>query len=522
MRGTKARRHEGTKGSTAFQAVTADRTAFSLAELMIALAVLGIGLLFIAAALPVGISYTRESVDIASSEAAAQEAMQTLENNLRLSRQLSPIARIVDHPPRTPSEVAPPLPLNLPSGLSLRADSFFRPRHTPPNAVFPVWRYPSNLEPREGNHDHPYNDPFGPSTAPAPLNWDRNWHPDSRTFGYEPFIKVRPLTMTNLGAYKQGGWRPRVVDDGEYQIETYQTEIGLSPQAAGDVRRLLEFDDENALDMPTNPSTNLSLLRNPLLSPLDRFYPPVTPVMPFRAEQFVAPQPNDVYQRYDERRFTSQNPAPPNNYVTGYLATELDKTQDRRVAWTAFYRRVSYDQVEPGPNGTFDGPNRPAAVPPVWPMSAIGDDVVRPADPELYEVIVVVVRRPSAQHRFAAQDMSRTGLQCFDDPRALAERPSTNNQNDPAYIRGGDRLAPTPWLALFDTAEGSGSADYFMQGLRRGTATTNDFNDQAGPNVIAEGGLQRPLRNGYPERTSLRFRVRPGVARLLAAGSDLI
>jgi prepilin-type N-terminal cleavage/methylation domain-containing protein len=62
--------------------------AFSLAELMIALAVLGMGLLVIGAALPVGVRYTRDSVNLAAGQAAAQYALDLIEENVALPKRV--------------------------------------------------------------------------------------------------------------------------------------------------------------------------------------------------------------------------------------------------------------------------------------------------------------------------------------------------------------------------------------------------------------------------------------------------
>lgn len=63
------------------------RPAFSLAELMIAIVILGLGLLFIAAALPVGIEYSRRNVQAAEAEAAAVYASQMVEQVAATSSQ---------------------------------------------------------------------------------------------------------------------------------------------------------------------------------------------------------------------------------------------------------------------------------------------------------------------------------------------------------------------------------------------------------------------------------------------------
>ncbi len=56
--------------------------AFSLAEMMISLAILAMGLLVIGAALPIGVRYTRESINMATGEAAAAYGLDLMEQSL--------------------------------------------------------------------------------------------------------------------------------------------------------------------------------------------------------------------------------------------------------------------------------------------------------------------------------------------------------------------------------------------------------------------------------------------------------
>lgn len=61
------------------------RHGFSLAELMIALAILGFGLLVIGAALPIGLRYTRDSIDMGTGDNAIQYAFSVFESEIRVS-----------------------------------------------------------------------------------------------------------------------------------------------------------------------------------------------------------------------------------------------------------------------------------------------------------------------------------------------------------------------------------------------------------------------------------------------------
>jgi len=203
------------------------------------------------------------------------------------------------------------------------------------------------------------------------------------------------------------------------------------------------------------------------------------------------------------------------NRPTGYTSAEFDKAADRRISWTAFYRRVAYDDVRPGllPASTYDGPRAP---------QGNGDDIYYPADRQLYEFIVIVTRKPSTRHQFARQDVSNVNIAAYEKPRALAA-PASND------TRGGDRVAPMPWLVV-SYLDPTFPADYdgtsngpfdpydgIMQGLERRAGNTNTTRDSFDDTSIA-----RPLSRIFAERSTLKFRVRPEVGRLLAPGSVMI
>lgn len=64
----------------------ATRRGFSLAEMLIALAILAFGLLVVGAALPLGLRFTRESMDMINGEAAADQALAQISHSTRLSK----------------------------------------------------------------------------------------------------------------------------------------------------------------------------------------------------------------------------------------------------------------------------------------------------------------------------------------------------------------------------------------------------------------------------------------------------
>ncbi|RMF72898.1 MAG: type II secretion system protein, partial [Planctomycetota bacterium] len=183
------------------------RMAFSLAELMIALVILGIGLLFIAAALPVGVEYAKRNVDRAAAEAAGVYAANTIEQYVRTSRLLVDSAYLQFN--------VTPVP---------RTDAIFRPRWLPPGASVD----PLNFVPRVDLSD------------PDPANW----------IDYEPLIKVRPFVMRNISF---DGATRHIVDACENVIEAYIATLGISLSAA---------DAPGELD--ANPfSVELLLWQNP-------------------------------------------------------------------------------------------------------------------------------------------------------------------------------------------------------------------------------------------------------------------
>lgn len=506
------------------------RPAFSLAELMIALAVLGIGLLFIAAALPVGISYSRDSIDFAAASGAADEAFQKLEG-LRTSRQLWENPLIRDGS----GGGGVVYPTGLPYPYPIRRSNLFQPRHIPPlRTAFPTtYTYPyphcADIEPptqnqtqpmpREGSYDHPVEDPStGP---PPPLPADQR-HGDTRDDGYEPFIKVRPLTMPNISATRSGSSSSRlpVMDDCEEVIGRYVTLVGLVNLLARPpfpAQPMLEADVPAFLvNNPTLiPGRTAALVDNPPFSPLARFFPAVTPNLPFRAEQFVdvTDPAGNVYRRYNSRNVPNQV----NDQIgrpTGHAPAEFDKAADRRIAWTAFYRRMAYDDVRPPPGSLHVGPYQPQGP---RPTTGTADTYI-PADRQLYEFIVVVTRRPSTNHRFARQDVSNGNIADYEQPQAVFNPAATDT-------RGGDRVGPTPWLVITDTtipadhvSTGPGDPDGIMQGLVRETIPANN----TGPDKFLDGTIPRPLSPNFAQRSTLKFTVRSSVGRLLAPGSVMI
>jgi len=264
---------------------------------MIALAILGMGLLVIGAALPVGLRYTRESVNIATGQAAAEHALDLIAQNVCLAR------RILGPPDREP-------------GL-------FQPRDV-----------------ASGD--------FDPS--------------------YEPVIKVRPFYVRSINA------TPGSVTFGEESDPAW----GASVEQA-----IYYCLTSLAVTNDTRECDYFGWMYAALAS-VAQVYPPITPDAPFLQSEFFA-------DKYHARPVLGP----------GANGAETRKVLDSLISWTAFYRRVFYDD-----STTL---------------------TVNEGDPTLYEFVAVAVRRPSARSRFPLQDPA-------------------------IFLFSGDDVpAPVPWLVAFAT-----------------------------------------------------------------------
>lgn len=258
------------------------KTAFSLAEMMIALVILGFGLLVIGAALPVGLQYERDMIDRATGQAAAEYALDVIEQNIRLSRN----------------------PTNglLPPERRYYAD-LFQPRY-------------GNTTPQE----------LAPGGQPGELAVEHVEHPTAAFPNgrlWEPFIKVRPLLPVgidpdNLSLELDAHVAETPHADVQRQIRECARAI------IGDRWTYQEWDGvgSDAWSGPTLPS-------------MTAVYPPVPFALRFRTGNGSEPQdPPGDFLRDPYRRL----------WVTEAPATEATrrKVLESGVSWVAFYRRVSY------------------------------------------------------------------------------------------------------------------------------------------------------------------------------------
>ncbi len=269
-----------------------NRAGFSLAEMMIALVVLGFGLLVIGAALPVGLNYSRQSVDLVAGDQAAEFAVDAIAERIRMKR--------FDNP--------------APGGP--RFDDVFRPRQG--SFVGPVF----NLG------------------APLP-----EW---------EPRIKVRPFLTEVVNPRAASANLSLNVISGNPQVGGYTA--GLFPLEStieGRIQRWLPaIPNTVAAAIPGVSFREYDLGRvSPVLSVCSMIYPPIESYRfngTDRASQYRPADfdPVDFYSNDNSFSFAEAGASPK---INSYLEGELKKMTSRRVVFAAFYRRVGYDS--PGPDG---------------------------------------------------------------------------------------------------------------------------------------------------------------------------
>ena len=262
----------------------AKRPAFSLAELMIALAVLGMGLLVIAAALPAGVKYTKQTVDQSTASAAADYAFELIEQNVALRDTI----------------------LDPSTGAYQRAPVLFQPR------------YPTDLDPNDVllADGTPGTDTLSDYGRPA-------WSPDNKRY-YEPMVKVRPLFLANIQA-QPGASRGHAL-----LVDNAVTEDAIYSWLDGWMSGLGITVDKKECDAGTIAG-GVTWLR-PAMSPTSLTYPP--------------PPAGGSYVQLPDAYLLSESGRPyATEQVTGPGGSYGDETMqalERRAVWTAFYRRVSY------------------------------------------------------------------------------------------------------------------------------------------------------------------------------------
>ena len=263
------------------RAGVARKTAFSLAEMMIALVILGFGLLVIGAALPVGLQYERDMIDRATGQAAAEYALDVIEQRIRLVRD----------------------PYDETLGKTSNYADIFQPRRgttmSPPPGLAP------------GGQPHELAVEVPTMAFPNGRLW-------------EPFIKVRPLLPVGIDP-----------DDISRELDAHVDE---TPHAYVE-RRIRDRVDEI---LPSDDwmyqewdGVGNEAWTGPTLPSMTAVYPPVPFALRFRTGTGSEPQdlPGD-FLRDPYRRL----------WVTEAPATEATrrKVLESGVSWVAFYRRVSY------------------------------------------------------------------------------------------------------------------------------------------------------------------------------------
>ena len=309
---------------------------------MVALAILGMGLLVIAAALPAGAKYTKDSIDQVNGAAAADYALDLIEQNVSLRDR-------VYYPPADPNK--------------------------PIFASATPWHCPALFQPRDPLSGRPAADPADPNRL------------------YAPLMKVRPLFAQNIIAASTVSGLTRGMELFDPQGTPLQKEVLVE---AAIWQWLTTFGITGTDTKEHDPTQSPGPWLRPSLPSVSLVYPPISADTAFDPGFWYSTGSNGSTMLYNARPVLQ-------TVAVGVYGpgAETAKALDRRIVWTALYRRVSY---------------------------AAG------SDPTLYEIIVVVSSRPTVGHRFPVQD------------------PATGGKPDwsinPYY--GIDSLAPVPWLVTFD------------------------------------------------------------------------
>lgn len=373
------------------QMVRWQRPAFSLAEMMIALAILAMGLLVIGIALPVGAKFQSESINLATADAAADYAESVIRGRMCIPRDLYEGGELVAFSP-----IFVPRDDGEGGGFGSGGDrGLFDPTYEPLIKVRALWTQNAVATPGGtfGYHDQGntfYVGPLAPVLPEARVDW---W-------------------ITNMAGFGQPG-----------------------PKESG----ARQFYQSSPWIWWSLPSVAM-------------VYPPVEPdTRRLATNYFDAFQDSGMYTR-----------RPVTDTGSGVVGAETLKALDRRVNWTAFYRRVSYRTG---------------------------------SDPTYYEFIIVVTRRPSARHQFPVQDVTASA--------ALGAKSSSGSQGSqiPDAMPGVGSGAPMPWLVTFNSLP----------------APPNGFDAQGNP----LGSGNTPLSIGTAP-AFMRFTINPNYSALFPEGGIFI
>ncbi|QOJ15568.1 MAG: prepilin-type N-terminal cleavage/methylation domain-containing protein [Planctomycetia bacterium] len=416
--------------------------AFSLPELMIALVILGLGMLIIAAALPAGLHYTAETTAASTGASASDYAMSVVTQRLRLSKRLAEM--------RTVGNTVVPV-----SGR--RLDPIFRPR-IPAGLLPPFGAYQhlaARLSAAPGNTSRA--EPYDLATIPSSVN-----PADVKPLAdWESLIKVRPMiglnVNPNLGGGGASGQYGQVVENTEEYIRSWLREmVARNLVVTGSESMITEVDlAEDNRWSGGSPDGRVSLTVNPALPSTVRVFPPLP-----QGRYDVAAYFNELNSSWSATQllpFGDQRVGPP--YLDA-SAAEMNRIAASRFAWTVLYRRISY---LPG------------------------------SDPGLYELIVVVTRRPSERHFYVASDPTSA------DISAPVVRPVSIA--GPAGVE--PRLFPQPWLMVFDPSK------------PLPLAPANAYATDPAGNIFGD----RHLRSDFAPPSRLVFYCRPDVGKLLPKGA---
>lgn len=284
--------------------------AFSLAELMIALAILGMGLLVISAALPAGLKITKDTVDMGTGAAAAEYALETIAQSVTLRERI-----LWDDDPADPRYL-----------MLERPPTLFVPRNSgtlnDPNVL-----------------DGPEDPDMVPDYAQPARLGQLNVASDPRR-DYEPLIKVRALHMGTVNAgpnvWEHGNPIPDPANEPTLPVHVEDlVRNWLPPTLQGDPREC------DPLYQGGQPGTmgNGPWLRTALPC-VAGVYPPINADTARLPGDFLPVGHLGGTAGWRDAQYRANPVRYPNH--PNQPGAETTKAAAQRIVWSAFYRRASY------------------------------------------------------------------------------------------------------------------------------------------------------------------------------------
>lgn len=302
---------------------------FSLLELMIAIMILGIGIVMVATIFPVGLDMTRETIQMDISQAVTDAAVATLTIKVPGYKQLDKRAD-----------------LNFVNGAAARVlvpdilkTGEITGKITP--EAFEVLDWLKGPAPR------PYASFFVKPTPP-PFEWaSADWHPDADDNGVQDPAKLAPAAQSLASFLKQTrvfteqtGWPGETALYSEVSVVPAQNLRADYLKVAGDASPPTIDAVVETMIQPTfrgDANYPLPVVNLPCIHLLDQVYPP-----------FPMGDEPALYASTDAKDYSASAWRPVELGNADKLVSAVQRLASRRYAWVAFNHRVSADPKQVG------------------------------------------------------------------------------------------------------------------------------------------------------------------------------